>query len=189
MGYEYAARPSDDFSFKSTRSRHFLERAIGHEVWVVEGRRDAEGQMRHALAAVFTPEQVVAEAEWSIVRGEHGRLYSPPIPLDGLPWFRELLEEQGHLRVGFGEARAPAGLAGLSALAKMSEAVVAPVPVGAPPKAGVAGGPSMPPGANPTDKSVLRTIDWRRSRRGKWLGRAQSRPGRRRAVMSPPPDG
>jgi hypothetical protein len=168
MGYEYAARPSDDFSFKSNRSRHFLERAIGHEVWVVEGRRDAEGQTRYALAAVFTPEEIVAEAEWRIVRGEHGRSYSPPIPLDGQAWIHELLEEQDRFRVGFGETRVPAALAGLSALAKASDTEVAPVSVEAPPKAAVPCGPAMPPGVSPTDNGALRTIDWLRQRRGRY---------------------
>lgn len=72
MGYAYSARTADGFSFKSSKSRAFLERAIGSDVWVIEGRRDAKGSTQFGLAAVYTPDAVADGADHFLIQGDQG---------------------------------------------------------------------------------------------------------------------
>ena len=165
MGYRYSARPADGFSFTSNKSRAFLERAIGREVWVIEGRRDEKGATRFGLAAVFTPESVTAEADHAVVEGDEGREFSPPVPLDEAPWFATLLDEQKNFTVGFNEIRDASVVAGLEQLA-VPAAVEPPPPaqVAAAAKAPVAAAAPLP---EPTD-AASRVARWLRQRRGNY---------------------
>ena len=160
MGYAYSARTSDEFSFRSNKSRAFLERAIGHEVWVIEGRRDVQGTTQFGLAAVYTPDEVADGADHLLVQGDQGREFSPPIPLNGLPWFEELVQEQNNFTSGFSEIRDPGVVAGLAGLAAPTPAEV---------QTGVAAevstGTTEPPAPEATDNAA-RVTRWLRQRRG-----------------------
>ena len=165
MGYAYSARPADGFSFMSNKSRAFLERAIGGEVWVIEGRRDEKGSTRFGLAAVFTPEAVTAEDDHFVVEGDQGREFSPAIPLNERPWFDALLQEQTGFSHGFNEIRDSEVVAGLAAASAPSE----PAPEAAPPaeEKAEAVAPIATPEPEPMD-NASRVTRWLRRRRGNY---------------------
>ncbi len=165
MGYAYSERTGDGFVFMSNKSRAFLERAIGADVWVIEGRRDAAGATLFGLAAVFTPDAVSAEGDHFLVQGDEGREFSPPVPLSGRPWFEALAEQQGHFSLGFGEIHDPAAVAELAKVATPVEAVVPAVPPEAAPEAKPALVAEPAPEANDPASRVMR---WLRQRRGNY---------------------
>ena len=169
MGYAYAARTSDGFSVKSNKSRVFLGRAIGNEVWVIQGRRDAEGTTQFGLAAVYTPETVEGGTDDFDVRGDQGREFSPPIPLNGLPWFDALLQEQNNFSFGFNEIRAPGVADGLAELAaSASAAAAADAPASVPDEVSIAmTAPVEMPAPEATDNAG-RLARWLRQRRGNY---------------------
>ncbi len=165
MGYAYSARPADGFSFKSNKSRAFLERAIGSEVWVIEGRRDAKGATQFGLAAVYTADVVDAGADHFLVEGEEGREFSPPIPLNGVPWLEALLQEQNNFAFGFNEIHDAVVVAGLADIAAPAEVEVQTSP---PTEGNVeADVPVEAPAPQATD-SASRVARWLRQRRGNY---------------------
>ena len=165
MGYAYSARTLDGFSFKSNKSRAFLERAIGSQVWVIEGRRDAKGSTQFGLVAVYTPDAVADSADQFLIQGDEGREFSPPIPLNGVPWFEALVQEQSNFSLGFNEIRDPGVVAGLAKLAGPAEAEVqtsSPADVSIETKL-----PVETSAPQPTDNAA-RVTRWLRQRRGNY---------------------
>jgi hypothetical protein len=163
MGYAYSASTADGFSFKSSKSRPFLERAIGSDVWVIEGRRDAKGATQFGLAAVYTPEAVDDGADHYVIRGEEGREFSPPIPLNGVPWFEALLQEQNNFSFGFNEIRDASLVAGLAELASPAE-----VPTSSPIDATIETKVPAEASAPQATDNASRVARWLRQRRGNY---------------------
>jgi hypothetical protein len=171
MGHEYAGRPGDDFSFRSNKSRQFLERALGNDVWVVEGRRDATGATRYGLAARFVPNEVVEAADGRVVSGEEGEEFDPPVPLSGLAWFDELAAEQENFGLGFSEiksGRVIAALAEVSAGAIAQPAPSAEATATATPAAASAVPEVAEEPVAPLDNAG-RLASWLRQRRGRYF--------------------
>jgi hypothetical protein len=165
MGYAYSASTADGFSFKSSKNRAFLERSIGSEVWVIEGRRDAKGATQFGLAAVYTADAVDDGADHLLIQGEEGREFSPPIPLNGVPWFEALVQEQNSFSFGFNEIRDAGVVAGLAKLASPAEAEVQ---MSAPTDANVETKvPVEAPAPQATDNAA-RVARWLRQRRGNY---------------------
>lgn len=165
MGYAYSASTPDGFSCKSSKSRAFLERAIGRDVWVIEGRRDAKGSTQFGLAAVYTPDAVADGVDHFLIKGDQGREFSPPIPLNGVPWFEALLQEQKNFSLGFNEIHDTGVVAGLAKLTSPAEAEVQ---TSAPTDANVETKvPVEAPAPQATD-NASRVARWLRQRRGNY---------------------
>jgi hypothetical protein len=163
MGYAYSERTANGFFFKSSKSRAFLERAIGSDVWVIEGRRDAKGATQFGLAAVYTPDTVDDGADHFLIQGEEGREFSPPIPLNGVPWFEALVREQSNFSFGFNEIHDPGVVAGLAALAHPAEAEVQ---TSSPTDVAIEAKVAVEASAPEATDNASRVARWLRQRRG-----------------------
>jgi len=115
MGYEY--EPRAPYSFYSRKSRNFLERAIGCNVWMITGTRDSSGCMIYRLVGRYTPSEICddpSDPDLHTIYGEKGRSLQPPLVLNDLDWFQELLRAQNKFSFGFNPIRGAAILAGLN---------------------------------------------------------------------------
>ena len=115
MGYEYRLGKGD-LVFLSKKTRTYLEKSIGCDVWVVTGTRDASRKMVYRLAAVYQPDRVEKYQDRFQVCGKRGHQFKPPVVLNGLAWFDVLLREQNRFSFGFSRIQSPAIVAALNRL-------------------------------------------------------------------------
>jgi hypothetical protein len=93
------------YVFLSGKSRTFLEKVIGREVWVVTGTPGPDGKTIFRLAAVYTPDEVTQGSDVFLVKGTRGHGFKPPIELNDLPWFESLYREQHNFSYGMSRIR------------------------------------------------------------------------------------
>jgi hypothetical protein len=118
MGYEYGqGKRTGEFGFLSRKSRTYLDKAIGCDVWVVTGTRDKARRMIYRLAAVYQPDAVREHGDRFRVVGKRGRIFKPPVVLNDLPWFQTLLREQNRFSFGFSRIQSEVVIAALRGLA------------------------------------------------------------------------
>lgn len=92
------------FTHSSRHHISVLNKAIGQALWVISGER-VDGQMIYKLCAVFSPSHLKSyKDQWHDVSGK-GIGFNPPIPLNGLAWFRELISEQQRFRFGINQIK------------------------------------------------------------------------------------
>jgi hypothetical protein len=106
MGYEYDPTKGP-FRFYSRKSRTFLEKSIGCNVWAITGTRDSNHTMIYRLAAVYTPDQVRGSTDAFQIVGKRGYVFKKTVELNGLPWFPVLLCEQNRFSFGFSRIHNP----------------------------------------------------------------------------------
>jgi hypothetical protein len=114
MGYEY--KPKGSYSWFSRKSRKFLDRAIGCNVWMITGTRDSNKRMIYRLVGTFTPSEIrdnPGDPGLHIIYGEQGSELHPPLVLNDLDWFRELYRAQNKFSFGFSTIHGEQVLAGL----------------------------------------------------------------------------
>jgi len=97
MGRPYA--PGIDFEFLSKKPEGILRRAIGAWAWVIVGERE-RSRTRYQLVGVYSPTHVSTDADGSVIAGP-GQPFEPPLELNDLGWFKDLLDEQGNFGFGF----------------------------------------------------------------------------------------
>ncbi|HOB99512.1 MAG TPA: ASCH domain-containing protein [Verrucomicrobiota bacterium] len=118
MGYEYGrAKGKGGFAFLSRKSRTYLEKAIGSDVWVLTGTRNKARKMIYRLAAVYQPDAVKEYGDAFQIVGKRGRIFKPPVALNDQPWFQVLLREQNRFSFGFSRIQSEVVIAALNALA------------------------------------------------------------------------
>lgn len=101
----------------SKKSLAALQSAIGHRVWLVEGRGTTTGRRTYSLAHCFVSETVedATTGEERTLTGSSVR-YFDERPLDRQPWFQSLKSEVANFSVGFQEVKRPEVIAALDAL-------------------------------------------------------------------------
>ena len=115
MGHELES--GGPVKFLSRKSRHFLERAIGCNVWIITGTRDSSSHMIYRLVGRYTPSEIrdnPSDPDLHIIYGEHEELLEPPLVLNDLDWFQELFRAQNKFSYGFNQIRGEAILAALN---------------------------------------------------------------------------
>jgi hypothetical protein len=121
MGYEYGPGPAQ-FRFFSRKSRKFLERSIGCDVWVVTGTRNQKRKMVYRLAAVYQPDEVRDCRGCFHVLGKRGCIFRSPVELNDAPWFQTLFREQNRFSFGFNRIQAEAVVKALRELREKDSA-------------------------------------------------------------------
>ena len=90
---------------------------IQNVVWFVTG--EGSGPRRYALGSVFRVTEVgdANEEGFKHRASGPGHVFRPPVPINEMEWFTEVLRTTGHFGLGVQEAKADAVIAGLSRLA------------------------------------------------------------------------
>ena len=115
MGRDYKTT-GKSFSFWSGKTKTYLEKSIGSNVWVITGKRDGKKVMIYRLAAVYTPDAVSEDGDGYLITGSHGHVFTRPLELNALPWFVVLLKEQNRFSFGFSRIQSAEVIAELNAL-------------------------------------------------------------------------
>lgn len=80
-----------------------VEGLQGQAVWLIAG----QGRPRqYVLAKVFVVDETGDLPPGELkhyARGSEGRLFDPPVPLDGHPWFRAFRQQQANFSLGLRE--------------------------------------------------------------------------------------
>jgi hypothetical protein len=121
MGHSYRSRRGE-MRFLSKKPRAFLEKSIGCNVWVITGTRETGRNMIYRLAAVHIGTQVKDSDGVRVVVGKGGRVITPPVELNGRPWFNKLYREQNQFSFGFNGIRSAEVVAALHRLRSSAEA-------------------------------------------------------------------
>src|SRR4030095_12007623 len=109
-------RSTGTYQFFSRKRRTYLEKAIGSDVWVMAGTRDANGKLIYRLAAVYIPDEVRDYGDGFVILGKRGHSFENPVELNGLPWFSTLFREQNRFSFGFSRIQAADVVAALHVL-------------------------------------------------------------------------
>lgn len=99
----YALDSSDRLRHFSDKPVGLLERAVGHLVWVVQGRPEGS-RTAYSLFGAYIATGVEPDAAASgrhAVVGERQIDFDPPMPLNDLDWFGALRDSQGNFSQGF----------------------------------------------------------------------------------------
>ena len=124
-GMGYKLKPSSPYFFLSRKSRNFLERAIGSNVWMIGGTRDSRDCMIYHLVGRFMPSEIrndQNDPSLHIVFGESGMALQPPVVLNDLDWFLELYRSQNRFSFGFNSIRGELIIAGLNSIISKNDA-------------------------------------------------------------------
>lgn len=112
MGEEYW--PETQFHFFSRKSERFLHQAIGSRIWLIVSA-SRPNRLSYYLAGVYTGAEINPEGKGFGITGQ-GTPFRPPFEINSLPWFRELLQEQGNFSFGFNALRSNRVIGGLRRL-------------------------------------------------------------------------
>ena len=97
-GYWCNEKGTDDFEVMT--NARLARRMAGQRIWLIGGK----GQPRHYyLCYYFIVDEIVESGQENFryfLRGTRGKRFTPPILLDGLPWFKEFLHSQQNFRFG-----------------------------------------------------------------------------------------
>ena len=103
-------------NLSAVRAGRLLERAVGCNVWMITGTRDATARMIYRLVGRYTPSEIRdddSDPDLHIIFGDTGSTLEPPPVLNDFDWFRELLQTQNKFSFGFNPVRGKRTLAGL----------------------------------------------------------------------------
>ena len=95
-------------TFAIGTNKGLVRRLLDHKIWLICG----QGRPRcYFLRHWFVVDEIGEEDEDSPFRfyaqGQVGHWFQPPIPLDGLPWFREFRRVQSNFSFGLNRISKP----------------------------------------------------------------------------------
>lgn len=100
MGYEL--EPSVKLRFLS-KKLGLLKKAIGNEVWVVQGIPDGK-KTAFTLCGAYIADHIEPESsslDVYVITGQRVAEFDPPLPLNQLDWFPSLMKSQSNFSLGF----------------------------------------------------------------------------------------
>jgi hypothetical protein len=99
----FSCTESDDEGLMTIVTNGSLEGVLGSRVWLING----EGKPRtFSLCSTFVVEEVwenTGDEYRNCATGEGGVIFRPPIPLNGLDWFADLVKSQYNFQFGVRE--------------------------------------------------------------------------------------
>lgn len=105
-----------------------IRHLVGQRIWLVSGETRTQTPVSqqkrkksYFLETTFVVDEVI-DGNPKVARGRHGIRFDPAIPLDGLPWFKELQQQQQNFSLGVREIN-PGTLVWLEAFAAKHDAV------------------------------------------------------------------
>ncbi len=113
---EKMRRPLQDGDPLRLRTNKSVKHLLQNTIWFVTG----EGATRqYALGSVFQVAEVgdAAEDRFKRFASGPGHVFQPPVPINGVEWFPEVLRATGHFGLGVQEVKDEAVIAGLRQLA------------------------------------------------------------------------
>lgn len=125
MGYELGkGRTAEVRAFFSRKPRTFLEKALGADVWAICGTRDASKRLIYRLVFKYTPSEIRDLDGGFSIRGKDGLTFKPPVVLNELDWFQDLLRAQNKFSFGFSRIHGDHIIAALDSLGRSNSSAL-----------------------------------------------------------------
>ncbi len=101
MGREFDQSATLEFF---SRKAGLLKKALSNTVWVVQGKRVANGRTTYVLMGAYIAEtlrEMADEPGLFVIQGSSTKIFDPPLLLDEVEWFDALKKSQSNFSLGF----------------------------------------------------------------------------------------